>query len=52
MVPQVFTVRAPGDAPPLLEACATATDIAVVGAGFIGLEVAVSLVGKYPVGAR
>lgn len=47
-LPQVFTVRTPEDSAGVLEACATATDIAIVGTGFIGMEAAVTLVGKFP----
>jgi hypothetical protein len=46
---QVFTVRTPEDSAGVLEACTTATDIAIVGTVFIGMEAAVTLVGKFPV---
>ena len=42
-------MRTPEDSAGVLEACATATDIAIVGTGFIGMEAAVTLVGKFPV---
>ncbi len=51
-LPEVVTIRAAQDAAKVLDTCATATDVVIVGAGFIGLETAVTLLGKFPVRAH
>ena len=48
-LPQVVTIRGPDDAQKVVDVCTGATDVVIVGAGFIGLETAVALLNKFPV---